>query len=199
MNESEKEDLAEVMCERNNYMFKAKNLTAENERLHGELEALRADMKAESFANQERRAEDAKSQNAINQNATIKALLWDLVEIVNDCFPREAPPPSITMNGYQKATDETVVYDPYVAVEYCTLQIGGEAGEVLSARAKHLRKDFGYEEYKRRTVHECGGLIWHVARLLAELGVSLGDCATKNLEELKSRFERGVVRGDGAR
>lgn len=103
----------------------------------------------------------------------------------------------MTLDEYQILTSDTVAYSGHFAQQYCTVQLGAEAGEVLAARGKFLRGDFGVEEYERRTVKEIGGVLWYCARLLAEINVTMEDCAAANLEELRSRFERGVIKGDG--
>jgi len=39
--------------------------------------------------------------------------------------------------------------------------------------------------------------LWYLANLASELDVSLGEVARRNLEKLKPRKERGVLRGSG--
>jgi len=46
-------------------------------------------------------------------------------------------------------------------------------------------------------VFELGDVLWYVARLAMELGVSLDDVAQLNLEKLSDRAARGVIGGSG--
>jgi NTP pyrophosphatase (non-canonical NTP hydrolase) len=44
---------------------------------------------------------------------------------------------------------------------------------------------------------ELGDVLWYIAALSSDLGLSLGDIASGNIEKLRSRLERGAIQGDG--
>lgn len=105
-----------------------------------------------------------------------------------------------TMDEYQKQAVTTAVYPGQGSGEgitYCTLKLAGEAGEVAEKRGKFMRGDFGFEEYRRLTIKELGDNLWYIANLAEELGVRLDDIARLNLEKLKDRKARGVLKGSG--
>ena len=49
------------------------------------------------------------------------------------------------------------------------------------------------EELKK----ELGDVLWYVAQLATELGLSLRDIAGANIEKLRSRMDRGKLGGSG--
>ena len=44
---------------------------------------------------------------------------------------------------------------------------------------------------------EIGDVLWYVAALSSDLGLSLDKIAQKNLSKLESRMKRGVIKGSG--
>lgn len=106
----------------------------------------------------------------------------------------------MNFNDYQQASKKTATY-PNVGNNfiYPTLGLAGEAGEVANKIKKVQRDDLGaFNEDSRLAVqHELGDVLWYVAQLATELGLSLEDIAAANIEKLKSRQERGVLGGAG--
>lgn len=82
---------------------------------------------------------------------------------------------------------------------YPTLGLAGEAGEVAEKIKKVLRDNQGIvsEEKKIEITKELGDVLWYVANLSQELGISLEDVAQKNIEKLKSRQQRDELHGSG--
>lgn len=129
----------------------------------------------------------------------------DLVEV----FPYEnpvidySPTPGVgvvSLNGYQELAAFTAAY-PNVGHNpiYPTLGLAGEAGEVAEKVKKVLRDNNG--QFDAAAINaikkELGDVMWYVARLAAELGLSLKDIATGNIAKLNSRKQRDKLHGSG--
>lgn len=101
---------------------------------------------------------------------------------------------------YQKESRKTAQY-PSAGSNYVypTLGLAGEAGEVAEKIKKVIRDDGGevFSEKKKEIKKELGDVLWYVAQIASELGLSLEDIAKENLEKLFSRKERGVLHGSG--
>lgn len=110
---------------------------------------------------------------------------------------------ALTLDAYQTGAKSTALYLPDVRVLYPALKLAGEAGEVAEKLGKFMR-DEGYrpgdalnDEQREKMVKELGDVLWYVANLAADLGVSLEHVARVNLEKLQSRKARGVIGGSG--
>lgn len=106
----------------------------------------------------------------------------------------------MNFDDYQKEAKKTAIY-PNVGENfiYPTLGLAGEAGEIAEKIKKVLRDDGGKltQEKKTELQKELGDILWYVAQLSTELGLSLSKIADKNLEKLSSRKKRGKLRGSG--
>ena len=82
---------------------------------------------------------------------------------------------------------------------YPTLGLTGEAGEVSEKIKKILRDDSGVMSKEKRVevVKEIGDVMWYIAALCSEIGVSMEDVAKINIEKLQSRRSRNKIRGSG--
>lgn len=82
---------------------------------------------------------------------------------------------------------------------YPTLGLAGESGEVAEKIKKVIRDKNGVadEETKEMIKKELGDVLWYVAQLATELGLSLDEIAENNITKLASRLERGVLQGSG--
>lgn len=102
---------------------------------------------------------------------------------------------------YQKKALNTALFPEKYKVIYAAMGLGSEAGEVLGKVKKWLRGDDGdggmSEERKLALRNELGDVLWYLAVLARDLGLSLDDIAKMNIEKLKSRKDRRVLRGDG--
>ncbi len=106
----------------------------------------------------------------------------------------------MNFNDYQKRAISTALYSEKYKIIYPALGLGDEAGEVLGKVKKWLRGDDEEElsqERKEAIAMEMGDVLWYLAVLSNDLGVSLEDVAKNNLEKVESRKERGQIKGDG--
>ena len=97
-------------------------------------------------------------------------------------------------DAYQDFTDETAIYPPEKGLEYTALGLASEAGE-FAGKVKKAIRDKTYDT--EAMIAELGDVLWYVARAAAELDVHLSDVAKDNVEKLKSRMERGKLKGSG--
>ncbi|MFA5431788.1 MAG: nucleoside triphosphate pyrophosphohydrolase family protein [Candidatus Paceibacterota bacterium] len=106
----------------------------------------------------------------------------------------------MTFQEYQDEARKTAIYpnkdNNFV---YPTLGLAGEAGEVAEKIKKVIRDGNGIvsEEKKVEITKELGDVLWYVANLAKELGISLEEVAQKNIEKLQSRQQRGELQGSG--
>jgi len=103
-------------------------------------------------------------------------------------------------NEYQQKSRKTAVY-PAIghAVIYPTLGLTNEAGEVAGKVKKIFRDKGGVigEAEIAALKGELGDVLWYLAQVSTELGISLDDVAQENITKLYSRLERGKIGGDG--
>lgn len=106
----------------------------------------------------------------------------------------------MTFDEYQTKSRKTAGY-PAIGhpVIYPALGLVNEAGEV-AGKIKKVFRDKGGEindETRAALKAELGDVLWYVAQVCTELGLSLDEVAGYNIEKLYSRLERGTLRGDG--
>lgn len=103
------------------------------------------------------------------------------------------------LSEYQRQSRRTAEYPRDAWLAYPALGLAGEAGEVAEHAKKAIRDDEGKvnEERKAAMSKELGDVLWYVAQLASELGLSLDEIAAQNLEKLFSRQARGVLSGSG--
>ena len=103
------------------------------------------------------------------------------------------------LNEYQKTARRTAIYPEDHRVVYPALGLASEAGEVAGKIKKVLRDQAG--DFARAPLEaikdELGDVLWYVAVLAGDLGLSLDDIAAANLDKLASRQERGRLSGGG--
>lgn len=107
-----------------------------------------------------------------------------------------------TFYEYQQETRQTAKYPPDQALEYLSLGIASEAGEVAGKMKKWIRDGNQYGkmtrgEWKQAMSSEIGDVLWYCARLASELTLDLGEIAEKNMDKLLDRKARGVIGGSG--
>lgn len=79
------------------------------------------------------------------------------------------------------------------------LGLADESGEVQAIFKKWIRDhDADIDKLDRDNVKkELGDVLWYIAVIAHDLGISFDDLASVNLEKLASRKERGVLGGSG--
>jgi len=106
----------------------------------------------------------------------------------------------VRFSDYQRLSRETAVY-PQLGdnLVYPALGLCGEAGETAEKIKKAIRDDGGILTDERRdaVAAELGDVLWYVAQLATEAGLSLETIAEANLEKLASRQRRSVLHGSG--
>ena len=107
----------------------------------------------------------------------------------------------MTLNDYQKKAISTNLKndDPVLELMQQVLGLGDEAGEVQAVFKKWLRDDKA--DLKKLNVSslkkELGDVLWYVAMVAHDLGLSLGEIAQANVDKLADRQNRGVLGGSG--
>jgi NTP pyrophosphatase (non-canonical NTP hydrolase) len=85
-------------------------------------------------------------------------------------------------------------------MEYLTLGLTGEAGEIANKVKKFIRDGAAKDEYLAKRIeigYEIGDVLWYCAVLAEELDMNLGHIMEKNLEKLADRKKRGTLSGSG--
>jgi NTP pyrophosphatase (non-canonical NTP hydrolase) len=101
---------------------------------------------------------------------------------------------------YQESAKQTAKY-PIIghAVIYPTLGLTNEAGEVSGKIKKIFRDKAGVISDSDRLAlqAELGDVLWYLAQVSTELGLSLDDIAEQNIAKLLDRQMRGKIQGEG--
>lgn len=100
---------------------------------------------------------------------------------------------------YQERAVKTAIYGSGQTIIYPALGLANEAGEVLGKIKKVLRDKEGIfnEENNKAIGDEIGDVLWYMAALSRDLGLSLEDIANNNLVKLADRQARNVIHGSG--
>lgn len=104
------------------------------------------------------------------------------------------------LRDYQWRTDESAIFPKNRAVEYLGLGLVSEAGEVAGKIKKVIRDKGGeFNEVAVKDIAaELGDVSWYMAQLASHLDLDWeDDILAQNIEKLKSRTMRGVLKGSG--
>ena len=107
---------------------------------------------------------------------------------------------SITAAEYQSRACETAIFPKKQAMEYLTLGLTGESGEIANKVKKFIRDGATKDEYLAKRIeigYEIGDVLWYCAVLAEELEMNLGHIMEKNLDKLADRHKRGKISGSG--
>jgi len=107
----------------------------------------------------------------------------------------------MTFDDYQKQAITTNLSkeDQFKELMQQVLGLADEAGEVQAIFKKWIRdQNADIAQLDRGNVKkELGDVLWYIAVIAHDLGISFDDLAQTNLEKLASRHQRGVIGGSG--
>ncbi|MDE1152249.1 MAG: nucleoside triphosphate pyrophosphohydrolase family protein [Micavibrio sp.] len=98
---------------------------------------------------------------------------------------------------YQTEARKTRTIPPENPVVYSALGLTGEAGELANKVKKIMRGDSNPQELVDGIRGEMGDVLWYLAALADDLGITLDDVADENIKKLRSRYDRGTLKGAG--
>ena len=123
--------------------------------------------------------------NEYQNKAVSTAIYRDKVaDLVGACKPQDAAQYTIVKSALRLA--------------YTGLGLG-EVGEAQNKIKKIIRDSGGQmtDQQRKEIAKELGGILWYVANCADEIGYTLAEVATMNIDQLRSRAERGVLSGSG--
>ena len=104
------------------------------------------------------------------------------------------------LDEYQQLSRRTwsLVHTDHPIV-YPTLGMVNEAGELAGKVKKIFRDKEGVisPEDREALKYELGDVLWYMAQIATELGLSMNEVAEANLTKLFDRLERGKIKGEG--
>lgn len=111
-----------------------------------------------------------------------------------------------TLEEYEKYALETAVY-PCKGnnILYPALKLAGEAGEFADKVGKYWRNegtDYPFpgnysSDQRRELIKELGDVLWYITACAHELSVDLSFVANTNIDKLRDRRKRGVIKSVG--
>lgn len=99
----------------------------------------------------------------------------------------------LTFNEY---TAEAAQYRlPTADAYYVALNLVGEVGELYSKWAKSVRD--GTQPTEAEIKHELGDILWMLSAMCHDMGTSLNEVASMNLNKLDKRAAKKTLQGSG--
>jgi NTP pyrophosphatase (non-canonical NTP hydrolase) len=99
----------------------------------------------------------------------------------------------LTFEVYQQKASKTALYPKRLQnLEYPTLGLAGEAGEVANV-VKKIQRDFGgnlTDEIRAKLKDELGDVLWYISACADELGLTLEQIAEFNINKLAERHKK---------
>lgn len=96
----------------------------------------------------------------------------------------------MNFEDYQSAAGQTALYPRRMNnLEYPTLGLAGEAGEVANIVKKIQRDNDGVitDETRGKLLDELGDVLWYISACADELGLTLDQIAAFNVDKLAKR------------
>jgi NTP pyrophosphatase (non-canonical NTP hydrolase) len=99
---------------------------------------------------------------------------------------------------YQVLAHQTSIYPESEGIYYTVLGLANEAGEVAGKLKKWIRGDTPAGPSLPEVLEgELGDTLWYLAEICTVLGIDFNTVAYKNVEKLKDRAKRNMIRGSG--
>lgn len=99
----------------------------------------------------------------------------------------------MTFEEYQNEAKTTALYPRRLSnLEYPTLGLAGEAGEVANV-VKKIQRDHGgviTDDTRAKLKDELGDVLWYISACADELGMTLSEIAQFNVAKLAKRHGR---------
>lgn len=99
-------------------------------------------------------------------------------------------------NEFQEQANRTLLRTPdfditpaQVMISWNAVGLAGEAGEVLELIKKGMFHQQGIDHQKMKK--ELGDVLWYVAALATDMGLTLEEIMQHNIDKLKARFPDG--------
>jgi len=103
----------------------------------------------------------------------------------------------MNMNDYQAQARTTAIYPEDIGLIYTALGLTGESGEVAEKVKKMVRDGSELNIVKKGEIAlELGDVLWYVANIAYEIGVSLETIAKTNIIKIKQRALENSIKGD---
>ena len=101
----------------------------------------------------------------------------------------------MNFEDYQSEASQTAHYPRRMSnLEYPTLGLAGEAGEVANIVKKIQRDNNGIitDETRLKLKDELGDVLWYISACADELGLTLNEVAEFNVQKLAKRHNRAA-------
>jgi len=85
--------------------------------------------------------------------------------------------------------DQPVSADSLTMLEYLTLALSGESGEVANCVKKVIRGDVSYQDYKEEIIKEITDVFIYVIKFAYQMDFDLEEAYLKKTEENRVRFK----------
>ncbi len=102
----------------------------------------------------------------------------------------------LTFAAYQAKAYETALPSSKDA-QYMLNGLVSEVGEIAGAFKRRQRDGWSDEKTREAALKELGDALWYAAGLATQLGADLGEVAQANLNKVKDRHDRDVIKGSG--
>lgn len=99
-------------------------------------------------------------------------------------------------SDYQLKAMTFAVYPKAKALEYSTLGLTSEAGEVAGKVKKFIRGDV-HALSQHELAAELGDVLWYCAAVADAIGIDLQIVANNNIDKLTKRKNANTIKGDG--
>jgi NTP pyrophosphatase (non-canonical NTP hydrolase) len=105
----------------------------------------------------------------------------------------------MNFDEYEEKAMQTAMEYGDQALNYGGLGLASEAGEVAGKLKRVIRDDNNSltPEMKETLKKELGDVLWYLNFLAVQLGIPLKEVAQANIDKLKDRQTREVIKGEG--